>query len=53
MRTPDRQRKAQERERMKSKGFKRFEAWLHPLDWPAVRTYIERKNRQRDNGSKP
>lgn len=45
--TPDNQRKAAERERMRGLGFKRFEAWLHPLDWPAVRKYIERKNKQR------
>lgn len=43
----DNQRKAAERERMRSRGFKRFEAWLHPLDWPLVRKYIERKNRNR------
>jgi hypothetical protein len=45
--TPVNQRKAAERERMRSLGFKRFEAWLHPLDWPMVRKYIERKNKQR------
>lgn len=43
------ERKIEERERMKRKGFKRFEAWLHPLDWPAVRAYIDRKNRSRSS----
>jgi hypothetical protein len=47
MRTPDKQRKAAERDRMHARGFKRFEAWVHPEDWPAVREYIERKNRKR------
>lgn len=42
-----RERKTAERERMKRKGLKRFEAWVHPVDRPAVRTYIARKNRLR------
>lgn len=50
MKTPDNKRKAAERERMKALGMKRFEAWVHPEDWPAVRAYIERKNRDRLTG---
>lgn len=32
---------------MKAKGFKRFETWLHPEDWPVVRKYIDRLNKKR------
>lgn len=46
--TPPKQRKAAERQRMKSRGLKRFEAWVHPDDLPAVRQYIERKNKRRE-----
>lgn len=46
--TPDKKRKAAERERMRARGLKRFEAWLHPEDWPAVRQYVDRKNRKRE-----
>ncbi len=45
--TPDKQRKAAERERMKAKGLKRFEAWVHPDDAAKVRAYVERLNRKR------
>jgi hypothetical protein len=45
--TPDNKRKAAERERMRERGFKRFEAYVHPDDWPAVRDYIERKRKER------
>lgn len=45
--TPDKKRKEQERERMTSKGFKRFEAWVHYTDLSQVRKYIERLNKQR------
>lgn len=27
---------------MKARGFKRFEAWLHPDDFPAVRKLVDR-----------
>lgn len=27
---------------MKERGFKRFEAWVHPDDFPAVRKYVTR-----------
>ncbi len=46
-RTPDKQRKAAERERMRGHGFKRFETWVHPEDMPAVREYVERKRKKR------
>jgi hypothetical protein len=42
MKTPDSKRKAAERDRMKAKGFKRFECYVHPEDWPGVRKYIDR-----------
>jgi len=44
------ERKAAERERMRARGFKLAQVWVHPLDWPAVREYIDRKNRKRDTG---
>lgn len=47
MKTPDKTRKAAERDRMKEKGFKRFEAWVHPDDAPKVRAYVERLNKKR------
>lgn len=27
---------------MRERGFKRFEAWVHPDDFPAVRKYVTR-----------
>jgi hypothetical protein len=58
MKTPDKQRKATERERMKKKGFKRFECYVHPEDWPQVRKYMDRLNKRRAdsaerNGNEP
>lgn len=47
LKTPDKLRKEAERQRMKAKGFKRFEAWLHPEDWPKVRELIERLTKKR------
>lgn len=47
MRTPDKLRKEAERQRMKARGLKRFEAWLHPGDWPAVRALIDRLTKKR------
>lgn len=45
--TPVKLRKEAERKRMKAKGFKRFEAWVHPEDAPKIRGYVERLNRRR------
>lgn len=42
MKTPDKKRKEAERKRMKERGLKRFEAWVHPDDFPAVRKYVTR-----------
>lgn len=47
METPAKLRKEAERERMKEKGFKRFEAWVHPEDAAKVRAYIDRLNKRR------
>ncbi len=48
MKTPDRQRKAAERERMRGKGFKLAQFWIHPDDFDAVRTYVDRKRKRRE-----
>lgn len=45
--TPAKQRKAAERDRMKARGFKRFEAWVHPDDAAKVRAYVDRLNKRR------
>jgi len=48
---PANERKAAERERMRSRGFKRFECYVHPDDWPKVRKYMDRLTKRRsDNG---
>jgi len=46
--TPDKDRKAAERDRMRALGFKRFEAWVHPGDAAKVRKYVDRLNKQRE-----
>lgn len=48
MRTPDKDRKAAERARMRAKGFKLAQFWVHPEDFAAVREYIDRKNRKHE-----
>lgn len=45
--TPAKLRKEAERKRMREKGFKRFETWVHPDDAAKVRAYVERLNRKR------
>lgn len=45
--TPAKLRKEAERKRMRERGFKRFEAWVHPEDLKRVRKLIERLNRKR------
>ena len=45
--TPAKDRKAAERERMRSRGFVLRQLWVHPGDWEAVRTYVERKRNKR------
>ena len=44
MKTPDKQRKAAERERMRDLGLKRFEAWVRPELVARVRRYVEQLN---------
>jgi hypothetical protein len=46
-RTPDKDRKAAERARMRDRGFVLRQLWVHPHDWPAVREYVERKRKKR------
>ena len=36
------ERKRNERERREAEGFKRFEFWLKPAEWEAVKRFIER-----------
>lgn len=43
------QRKADERERMRARGFVLRQFWVHPKDWERVRVYLERVRKQRDN----
>jgi hypothetical protein len=46
MATPDKQRKAAERARMRSRGFVLRQLWVHPNDWDSVRAYVERKRKR-------
>lgn len=41
------ERKRDERRRMRAAGFVLRQLWVHPLDWPAVRAYVERKRKER------
>lgn len=43
----DAERKRDERGRMRLAGFIQRTLWVHPLDWPAVKAYVERKRKQR------
>lgn len=36
------ERKADERERMRAGGFVLRQLWVHPKDWPRVKTYVLR-----------
>lgn len=36
------ERKAAERDRKRKAGLRKYEVWLHPSEWPAVKRYIER-----------
>jgi hypothetical protein len=47
VRTPDKQRKAAERERMRARGFKLAQFWIHPDDYESVRAYVDRKRKRR------
>lgn len=48
MRTPDKDRKAAERNRMRARGFVLRQLWVHPEDWEAVRDYVDRKRKRRE-----
>jgi hypothetical protein len=43
MAKPDSERQRDTRRRMRAAGFVLRQLWVHPLDWPAVRAYVERK----------
>lgn len=42
------QRKRDERERMRDRGFVLRQFWVHPKDWPRVQKYLERVRRLRE-----
>jgi hypothetical protein len=42
----DAERQRGTRDRMRAAGFVLRTLWVHPLDWPAVRAYVERKRQQ-------
>ena len=42
------QRKADERERMRARGYVLRQAWVHPDDWERVKKYLDRIRRERD-----
>lgn len=35
------------RDRMRKAGFVLRQLWVHPLDWPAVKAYVEAKRKAR------
>lgn len=41
MKSP-KERKADERKRMRARGFVLRQFWVHPKDWPRVQRYLER-----------
>lgn len=43
------ERKADERARMRSRGFVLRQFWVHPKDWPLVQRYLLRVNRKRES----
>lgn len=45
------ERKAAERERMRSKGYILRQFWVHPKDWPLVQKYLQRVNGRREKQS--
>jgi hypothetical protein len=48
MKTPDKQRKAAERERMRSRGFKLAQFWIHPDDLEKVSALVAKLRRKRE-----
>ena len=43
----DKERKAKSRANREAEGFSGHEVWVHNDDWPQVKTYINRLNKQR------
>lgn len=52
MKTPN-ERKADERERMRDRGYVLRQFWIHPDDWEHARTYLQRVNRRREKTAHP
>lgn len=46
--TPAKQRKAAERARMRTKGFKLAQFWIHPDDFEKVSTLVSKLRRRRE-----
>lgn len=42
------ERKQDERERMRARGFVLRQVWVHPKDWERVKVYIARVNKARE-----
>jgi hypothetical protein len=42
------ERKQAERAKRREKGFRPFEVWAHPADWPLIRKLVERLARRRE-----
>jgi len=45
------QRKADERKRMRVRGYVLRQFWVHPDDWNRVRAYLTKINKQRNAGA--
>ncbi len=43
----DAERKRDERERMRERGYVLRQIWVHPKDWPRVQVYLARVTRER------
>jgi hypothetical protein len=43
----DAERKRDERERMRERGYVLRQFWIHPKDWSRVSAYVRRINKQR------
>lgn len=42
------ERKQDERERMRARGFVLRQVWVHPKDWERVKAYLARVNKARE-----
>lgn len=42
------ERKADERERMRARGFVLRQVWVHPKDWPRVQKYLAKIRKARE-----